>query len=137
MTTYNATELPTDKAERLYIMVDEKPDFALVKEGITRDSLKARFNQYRSHNPMVMLVATCELRRRRGQLEDVEEMFYDFMKEKGYEQFHGEWIKVTDREAVEAIKREGFRYFENLFYRTKNNTYYNKMVCELWTSRKK
>lgn len=136
MTIRNATKVPTNKAERLYIMVDEKPGFALVKDGMSRDNLKNRFNQYRSSNPMLLLVATCEIRKNQN-LEKVEKMFYDFLKAKGFEQLHGEWIKVTDPEVVEGIKRDGFKYFDNLFYRTKNNTYYNKMVCDLWASRKK
>ncbi len=136
MTTYNATELPTTKVDRLYIMLDQKaPDFALVKGGITSDTLKNRFHCYRTSNPMLVLVATCEIRKNQD-LKDVEQKFFNFFREvKGYDHVFGEWVAVTNAEDIEAIKREGFRFFEKLFYRTKNNTYYNTEVYKLWNHR--
>ena len=136
MTIYNATELPTTKADRLYIMLDQKaPDFALVKGGITSDTLKNRFHCYRTSNPMLVLIATCEIRKNQD-LKDVEQKFFDFFREvKGYDHVFGEWVAITNAKDIEAIKREGFRFFEKLFYRTKNNTYYNTEVYKLWNHR--
>jgi len=138
MTTYNATELPTNKADRLYIMLDRKSrDFALMKSGITSDTLKSRFHCYRTSNPMLQLVATCEIRKNQD-LKVVEQMFFDFLRvEKGYEHVFGEWVAITNEEDIEAIEKEGFRFFEKLFYRTKNNTYYNMEVRQLWDYRKR
>ncbi len=137
MTTYRTT-LEEGKEERLYIMLDQKRiNYALLKTGITRDTLKHRFHNYRSLNPMVELVATAEIRQRQH-LETVEEMIFDFFRtEKGYEHVFGEWVAVTNAEDIEAIRKEGFKFFDKLWYRTKNNTYYNKVVCELWKSRKR
>lgn len=133
-----AKTLETGKADRVYIMVDQKaPDFALVKAGITSDTLKNRFHCYRTSNPMLLLVATAEVRKNQD-LHKVENMFFDFFRnEKGYDHVFGEWIAVTNAEDIEAIKTQGFRFFQNLFYRTKNNTFYNKMVYELWGCRKR
>ena len=138
MTTYNATELPTNKADRLYIMLDRKSrDFALMKSGITSDTLKNRFHCYRTSNPMLQLVATCEIRKNQN-LKIVEEMIFDFLREeKGYDHVFGEWVAITNAEDIEAIEKDGFRFFEKLFYRTKNNTYYNMEVYKLWNCRKR
>lgn len=138
MTIYNATELPTDKANRLYMMLDRKSrNFALVKAGITSDTLKSRFHCYRTSNPMLQLVATCEIRKNQD-LKNVEKMFFEFFREeKGYDHVFGEWVAITNEEDIDAIEKEGFRFFEKLFYRTKNNTYYNMEVCKLWECRKR
>lgn len=138
MTTYNATELPADKAERLYIMLDQKAeDFALFKNGITADTLKHRFHCYRTSNPMLMLVATCEIRHRQN-LKNVEQMMFDYLrKEKGYDHVFGEWVAITNAEDIKAIKEQGFRFFDKLFYRTKNNTHYNLPVYKLWDCRQR
>ena len=136
MTTRNATELPKDKADRLYLMIDQKAvDFALVKDGISRDFLRNRFHSYRTSNPMLELVCVCEPRKNQD-LETLEQLMFEFLhNEKGYDHFCGEWVAVTSAEDIEAIRRDGFKFFENLYYRTKNNTYYNKAVCELWPVR--
>ena len=137
MTTI-ATELEKGKKDRLYIMLDQKgTDFALVKAGITSDTLKNRFHCYRTSNPMLLLVATAEVRKNQD-LHAVEDAFFDFFRnKKGYDHVFGEWIAVTNAADIEAIKTQGFRFFEKLFYRTKNNTFYNKMVYELWDCRKR
>ena len=137
MTTYR-TELEEGKAERLYIMLDQKrEDYALLKTGITRDTLKHRFHNYRSLNPMVELVATAEIRQRQH-LETVEEMIFDFFRtEKDYDHVFGEWVAITNAEDIKAIRENGFKFFGKLWYRTKNNTYYNTMVYELWECRKR
>lgn len=136
--TRPAKTLESGKADRVYIMVDQKsPDFALVKAGITSDTLKNRFHCYRTSNPMLLLVATAEVRKNQD-LHKVEDMFFDFFRiQKGYEHVFGEWIAITNAEDIEAIKTQGFRFFQKLFYRTKNNTFYNKMVYELWGCRKR
>lgn len=136
--TRTAKTLESGKADRVYIMVDQKsPDFALVKAGITSDTLKNRFHCYRTSNPMLLLVATAEVRKNQD-LHKVEDMFFDFFRiQKGYEHVFGEWIAITNAEDIEAIKTQGFRFFQKLFYRTKNNTFYNKMVYELWGCRKR
>ena len=136
--TRTATELESGKKDRLYIMLDQKaPNFALVKDGITSDTLKNRFHCYRTSNPMLQLVATAEIRKNQD-LREVEDLMFDYLRtEKGYDHVFGEWIAITNAEDIEAIKREGFRFFGKLFYRTKNNTFYNKMVYELWDCRKR
>lgn len=138
MTIYNATELPTNKANRLYIMLDRKSkNFALVKEGITSDTLKNRFHCYRTSNPMLKLVATCEIRKNQD-LKNVEKLFFEFFREeKGYNHIFGEWVAITNKEDIDTIEKEGFRFFEKLFYRTKNNTFYNMEVYKLWECRKR
>lgn len=137
MTRY-ATELEKGKAERLYIMLDQKSDdYALVKAGITRDTLKNRFHNYRTTNPMLELVATAEIRQRQH-LEIVEEMLFDYFRtEKGYDHLFGEWVAITNAEDIAEIRKNGFKFFGKLWYRTKNNTYYNTMVYELWDCRKR
>lgn len=137
MTTI-ATELEKGKKDRLYIMLDQKgTDFALVKAGITSDTLKNRFHCYKTSNPMLLLVATAEIRKNQD-LHAVEDALFDFFRnKKGYGHVSGEWIAVTNAADIEAIKTQGFRFFEKLFYRTKNNTFYNKMVYELWDCRKR
>lgn len=137
MTTY-ATTLETGKAERLYIMLDQRrEDFALVKAGITKDTLKNRFHCYRTTNPMLELIATAEIRKRQH-LETVEEMMFDyFRKEKGYDHYFGEWVAITNAEDIQAIREEGFKFFGKLWYRTKNNTFYNTVVYKLWQCKKR
>lgn len=137
MTTF-ATELEKGTAERLYIMLDQKSDnYALLKTGITRDTLKHRFQNYRSLNPMVELVATAEIRKRQN-LENVEEMIFDFFRnEKGYNHLFGEWVEITNAEDIASIRENGFKFFGKLWYRTKNNTYYNTMVYKLWKCRER
>ena len=136
MTIRNATELPKDKADRLYIMIDQKAEnFALVKGGISRDVLRNRFHSYRTSNPMLELVCTCETRKNQD-LENVEQLVFDFLRDvKGYDHFCGEWVAVTNAEDIEAIRRDGFKFFEKLYYRTKNNTYYNLPIYQLWPVR--
>lgn len=137
MTRY-ATELEKGKAERLYIMLDQKTeDYALVKAGITRDTLKNRFHNYRTSNPMLELVATAEIRQRQH-LEIVEDMLFDYFRnEKGYDHLFGEWVEITNAEDIIEIREKGFKFFGKLWYRTKNNTYYNTMVYELWECKKR
>ena len=136
--TKNSTTLEAGKKDRLYIMLDQKAaDYALVKAGITSDTLKNRFHNYRTSNPMLTLVATCEIRKNQD-LHDVEDKFFEYFRnEKGYDHVFGEWVAITNAADIEAIRTQGFRFFGKYFYRTKNNTFYNKMVYELWDCRKR
>ncbi len=138
MPTRIANEIENGKKSRVYIMIDQRaPDFALVKNGISADTLKNRFNQYRSSNPMLTLVATAEVRSNQN-LETVEKMLFEYCRtEKGYNHFYGEWMVIDNAEDIEALKREGFRFYGKMFYRLKNQTFYRKMVCELWQGRKR
>lgn len=135
MTTHRTT-LEKGKADRLYIMIDERnPSYALVKAGITSDTLKNRFHHYRTANPLLELVATCEIRKNQD-LKTVESMFFEYLRnEKGYEHIFGEWVVIDNAEDIKAIKEQGFRFFEKLFYRTKNNAFYNAQVYKLWKCR--
>ena len=130
--------LATNKADRCYIMLDRKgADLALVKVGITSDTLKNRIHSYRTANPFLELVAICEVRKNQN-LHKVEEMFFDYMREvRGYEHAFGEWVVVTNAADIDAIETEGFRFFEKLFYRTKNNEFYREQVRNLWNYRKR
>ena len=124
------------KAERLYIMIDYKgKGIALVKVGITKDTLKNRFHTYRTCNPWLQLVATGEIRKRQS-LKVVEKMFFDYLRnEKGYKHVFGEWVLIDNEEDIEQITREGFKFFDKLFYRIKNHTLYNQTICDLWNYR--
>ena len=86
---------------------------------------------------MLTLIATAEVRTNQN-LEDVEEKLFNFCRtEKGYDHFYGEWLVLDNAEDIEAIKREGFKFYGKMFYRLKNQTFYRKMVCELWEGRKR
>lgn len=124
------SKLETTKAERLYLMADRKMDCLLVKVGITRDKLANRFYQYSTANPMLVLVATTEIRKNQD-LENVEKLILDFFCSKGAH-YYGEWVKITDVETIEAIENQGFKALEKLWYRTKNHKMYNEEVCNLW-----
>lgn len=128
----------TDRADRFYIMLDRKAiDLALVKVGITSDTLKNRIHAYRTSNPFLMLVAVSEIRKN-FELKAVEEMFFDYLrKEKGYEHAFGEWVIVDNAEDIEAIQELGFRFFGKLFYRTKNIEFCREQVRNLWDYKKR
>lgn len=126
------------KADRFYIMLDRKgTDLALVKVGITSDTLKHRIHAYRTSNPFLVMVAVSEIRKNYD-LKTVEEMFFDYLRqEKGYEHAFGEWLIVDNAEDIEAIEKQGFRFFGKLFYRTKNNEFCREQVRNLWDYKKR
>lgn len=130
--------LPTNKADRLYIMLDRKANNrALVKVGITEDTLKNRIHCYRTSNPLLELVAVSEVRTNYD-LHAVEDLFFDYLREtKECEHIFGEWLEIIGEEEIEAVATLGFKYFDKLFYRVKNIEFYNIEVCKLWASRKR
>ena len=126
-------ELVKGKAERCYIMLDIKSDnLALVKVGMTQDTLKHRLAGYRTANPFLELVAICEVRCNQN-VFDVEERCFQFLRQtKGYEHAFGEWVIIDNEDDILAIQSQGFRFFEKLWYRTKHHEMYNEQVRNLW-----
>lgn len=131
---FNDCTLPTGKADRFYIMLDRKGiDIALAKVGISQDTLKSRLHAYRTSNPLLKLVAVCEIRKNYD-LKTVEEMFFDYFRQvKGYEHAFGEWVIINNEDEINALEELGFKFFGNLFYRIKNNSFYREEVRKLWS----
>lgn len=131
--TFNV--LPSDRANRLYIMLDQRSaDFALVKTGITSDTLFNRMRKYKTANPLLTLVATCEVRKGKD-LRKVESLFFNYYrKTRGYNHFVGEWIEMTSKKDIAAIRKNGFEFFTDLKGYIKKVTYYNMPVYQLWKS---
>ena len=119
------------KAEWLYIMIDKKDnDCALIKTGLSRDTLYNRFHHYKTGNPWLVCLAVCEVRKRQN-LAKVEKLFHAFCEE-NFPFICGEWYLVEGKEEIKKIEEMGFDYFGKLTYRIKGKEIVNKKVCELW-----
>lgn len=125
-----------EKAKWLYIMMDKKsPSCALIKTGLSADTLRNRFHNYLTGNPWLVCVAVCEVRRNQS-LEKVEKLFHQLCEEK-FTHECGEWYVVKGKEEITKIRELGFDYFEELNGRIKSKEMINKKISELWNRNKK
>ena len=123
--------------EWLYIMLDKKANGALVKVGLSRNSLQSRMHVYKSANPCLQLVATANIRKN-CVLEEVENMCFDYIKQSLHGTHKcGEWLFLNDENEIANIEKNGFKALGKIVYRVKNISMYNIEVCDLWESRKR
>lgn len=123
--------------EWLYIMLDRKENGALVKVGISRNTMVSRMHVYKSANPCLQLVATADVRKN-FVLEEVEDICFDYIKQ-NFNGTHkcGEWIFLNDKAEIDAIEQNGFKALGKITNRIKNISMYNTEVCNLWETRKR
>ncbi len=125
-----------EKAKWLYIMMDKKtPSRALIKTGLSTDTLRNRFHSYLTSNPWLVCVAVCEVRNNQS-LKKVEKLFHRACENR-FAHECGEWYVVKGKEEINAIKELGFDYFEELKGRIKSREIVNKKISELWNRNKK
>ena len=96
----------------LYLMRDEKKNFALFKVGFATD-LNKRIYQYTTHNPLCECISHVRTQERSGR--NIEKMFHDEIISRGYELINAiidgkstEWFCVSydDPFYVEICKKE-------------------------------
>lgn len=82
----------------LYLMKDEKRDYAIFKVGFAKDMTK-RIHQYTTHNPEVQCIST--VKTQLSSNRNVEKLFHKEIERKGYEFVTAiidgkktEWFKV-------------------------------------------
>ena len=83
----------------IYLMKDEKRNYALVKAGFAKD-LDKRIYQYTTHNPLCECISHVKTQEKSGR--NIEKMFHDEIVARGYEFVsavidgkHTEWFKVS------------------------------------------
>lgn len=115
----------------LYIMMDRKgADIALVKNGLSADTLYNRFHSYKTSNPWLECVAICKTRKNQN-LKKVEHLFHEYCNEH-FEHVCGEWYIVRGEEEINKIATQGFNYFGKLTYRVKAKEMVNRKIFEMW-----
>lgn len=102
----------------IYLMIDEKKDFALFKVGFT-SNLMQRFYSYTTHNPLancISLVQTQNASKRK-----VEKLFHEEIKSMGFEFVNAkidnkktEWFRVEyNNPMYHKLKKQGLQAFKN------------------------
>ena len=83
----------------VYLMMDEKKDYAIFKAGFAKD-LETRIYAYTTHNPEVRCIS--HVKTRESSKRKVEEMFHAEIVARGYEMMAAhmdgkktEWFKVS------------------------------------------
>ena len=83
----------------IYLMRDEKRNYALIKAGFAKD-LDKRIYQYTTHNPLCECISHVKTQEKSGR--NIEKMFHDEIVARGYEFVsavidgkHTEWFKVS------------------------------------------
>ena len=83
----------------IYLMMDEKRNYALVKPGFASD-LATRMRAYTTHNPEVRCISYVKTQERSK--HSVEGLFHKELTEMGYERIFGvmngiktEWFKIS------------------------------------------
>ena len=101
----------------VYLMLDEKKDFALFKVGFT-SNLVQRLSQYTTHNPLTRAIDTVVTYGKTKRT--VENKFHEEVKKRGYDFVVAtadgkttEWFKVeyTDK-FYNELKEKGLRAFD-------------------------
>lgn len=115
----------------LYLMIDEKRDFALVKVGFTTD-LKSRLYAYSTHNPFVVCRDTMRTQPRSER--KYERMVHEEMARCGYQFARSgvdnkltEWVVMPyDSPLYANIKACGLKAFKCLRNKKSYGEYANK-----------
>lgn len=104
---------------RLYLLIDEKRYYALVKIGFTSD-LKARFFSYGTCNPEIECLDTIAIQQRTNR--EVEKKFHEELEKMGYSRARAkiitlkksEWFKIPYNDPfLTEIRAKGFGAFQN------------------------
>lgn len=101
----------------LYLMLDEKRNYALVKAGFAKD-LKTRLYAYTTHNPEVRCISTVRTMEKSGR--NIEKMFHNEIVARGYDFVvatidgkRTEWFKVSyDDPFYEELLVKGLNAFK-------------------------
>lgn len=67
---------------KLYLMKDEKRNYAMFKVGFAKN-MEKRICQYTTHNPEVQCISTVNTQLTSGR--NIEKMFHEEIKKRGYE----------------------------------------------------
>lgn len=102
---------------KIYMMLDEKKDFALVKIGFA-SNLMIRVYQYTTHNPLTECISVIDTMAKSKR--NVEKMFHEEIEKMGLEfvkaKIDGkktEWFKVEyDSQLYKDIKTKGLNAFK-------------------------
>lgn len=95
----------------IYLMMDEKRNYALIKPGFASD-LASRMRAYTTHNPEVRCISYVKTQEKSKHF--VEGLFHKELTEMGYERIYG---------VMNGIKTEWFKIaYDDPFYTT---------LCEL------
>ena len=104
---------------KLYLLLDEKKFYALVKVGFTKDFDK-RKGGYLTANPEAQLVDLVATQERTGRA--IEKLFHKELEKRGYLRANGniekikrsEWFRIPYTDPfLQEIQAKGFRAFTN------------------------
>jgi hypothetical protein len=104
---------------RLYLLIDEKRQYALVKVGFTKDFEK-RKGGYLTANPEAHLIDLVATQERTGRT--IEKLFHQELEKRGYLRANGniekikrsEWFRIPYTDPfLQEIQAKGFQAFTN------------------------